>query len=140
MNHLIKQHGLFLSDRAMEQLAIQRKELLLETGRIEFGEGILTKLIARFCDSPYMNQIEYEETLFALQELFYNYKNECQELLSDDELVDAMYLIYNDLSCGSTEYLYDISWEDMYRIGTTGSLEGTGLQRSPMVTVLYDEE
>ncbi len=140
MNDLIKGPGLSLSSRAMEQLAIQRRELLLETGRVEFGEGILPKLTARFQDSPYLCQHDYEETLFSLQELFYHYKNECQDLLSDDELLEAMCLIYNEVSCGSTEFLADIPWEDMYRAGRTGSLEDTGLQRPRLEMELYDEE
>ena len=123
----------------MAHLMEQRTDILKQTGRIEFGEGILVKLVDHFCDSPYLSQGEYEETLLALQELFYNYKNECRDLLSDDELLEAMCLIYNEVSCGSTEFLADIPWEEMYRVGRTGSLEGTGLQRPPLEGA-YDEE
>ena len=74
----------------MERLAASRFSALKKTGRIEFGEGILPKLIQRFLDSPYLIQNTYEETLTQLQELFYELKNETKEHLSDDELLTAI--------------------------------------------------
>ena len=44
----------------------KRFEALKNTGRIEFDEGILKKLIEAFCDSPYIMQNNYEETLEEL--------------------------------------------------------------------------
>lgn len=139
-NRISERFGLVLSETVMQHLTQQRMEVLKETGRVEFSEGILAKLVERFCDSPYLRQEEYEETLLALQELFYNYKNECQDLLSDDELLDALCLIYNEVSYGSVEFLSDIPLEEMYQVARTGTLAGTGLQRSPLEGVYDDEE
>ena len=122
--------GLVLSEDSFERLLRHRTEVLKQYGRIEFGEGVIGKLIAAFCDSPYMIQACYEETLLELQELFYFFKNECHDLVSDDELLGAMRIIY-DLAAGSIEYLSGIDWETMYQVAVTASVEGTELERLP---------
>ena len=58
------------------------------------------------------------------------FKNECHDLVSDDELLGAMRIIY-DLAAGSTEYLSGIDWETMYQVAVTASVEGTELERLP---------
>ena len=120
-------YGLTLSEPALRRLFLHRAETLKQTGRVEMGEGVLEKLITVFCDSPYIVQSQYEDTLAELQELFYYFKNECRDLVTDDELLDAMRLIYNGVAHGSLEYLGDVDWETMYRVATTGSLRGTEL-------------
>ena len=120
-------YGLTLSEPAFERLLQHRAETLKQTGRIELGGGVLEKLITAFCDSPYIVQSKYEEILLELQELFYYFKNECRDLVTDDELIDAMGLIYNGVAHGSLEFLADIDWETMYRVSITGSIQGTDL-------------
>ena len=53
-NELTIKVGVSLSDEAIERLINKRFEALKNTGRIEFDEGILKKLIEAFCDSPYI--------------------------------------------------------------------------------------
>ena len=53
-NELTRKFGVSLSDEAIERLINKRFEALKNTGRIEFDEGILKKLIEAFCDSPYI--------------------------------------------------------------------------------------
>ncbi len=48
--------GLMLSEQALTRLLQHRDEALRQTNRIEWGEGALGKLIAAFCDSPYIVQ------------------------------------------------------------------------------------
>lgn len=124
--------GLVLSEQAMERLCRQRGEALRESGRIEFGEPVLGKLIAAFSSSPYLIQSEYEETLTELQTLFYYFKSECRDLLSDDELVEGMRLIYDEAAGGSTAFLSEVDWETMYQAAVSGSLAGTELVRPPL--------
>ncbi|MCI8479197.1 MAG: hypothetical protein HFE97_12850 [Oscillospiraceae bacterium] len=128
LNRQSEPFGLSLSKSALNRLLQHRAETLRNTKRIEFGEGVLGKLIAAFCDSPYIAQSDYEKTLLELQELFYLFKNECHDLVSDDELIGAMHLIYNDVAKGSTEYLSGIDWKTMYQIAVTSSISGTELE------------
>ena len=50
----------------------------------------IKKLIEAFCDSPYIMQSNYEETLEELQDIFYFFKEEAMEQISDDELIEFM--------------------------------------------------
>ena len=115
LNDAASQYGLRLSDAQIAALAAARGEALARTGRVELGEGILPKLAYAFMDSPYIQRGDYAETLGALQELFYQLKNECEDGLTDDELVEAMQTIYNRKAHGSLEYLENLSVEHLYR-------------------------
>lgn len=112
-NEYTSQYGLALSDNQISNLLERRKETLKETGRIEFREGITDKLIKEFCDSPYINQENYATTLYELVEIFYEYKNETMDLISDDELIGFMKKSFDGICQGDLEYL---SGTVMYKI------------------------
>lgn len=119
-NEISGQYGLRLSRRQMQALLQHRTQTLAKTGRVEFGESILPKLIYAFCDSPYLLQQHYEETLMELQELFYFFKGEAAETLSDDELVEYMKVVFNGKAQGSLEYLAGTSLEQLCRRAREG--------------------
>lgn len=104
-NEYTSQYGLVLSDNQISNLLERRKETLKETGRIEFREGIIDKLIKEFCDSPYINQENYAGTLYELIEIFYEYKNETMDLITDDELIEFMKKSFDGICQGDLEYL-----------------------------------
>lgn len=98
-------YGLVLSDNQINNLLERRKDILKETGRIELRGGIIDKLIKKFCDSPYINQENYEETLYELIEIFYKYKNETMDSMTDDELIEFMKKSFDGVCQGDLEYL-----------------------------------
>ena len=98
-------HGLVLTEEQAIRLLETKDEELRYNGRLEFGSGIPGKLIAAFCDSPYMNKQNYSQNLERLVEIFYYYKGETWELLSDDELIDYMKAFFNGSCEGSLELL-----------------------------------
>ncbi|MGN1330976.1 MAG: DUF6323 family protein [Clostridia bacterium] len=104
-NEYISQYGLILSDNQIKSILEKRREILKETGRIELRKGILDKLIKEFCDSPYMNQENFVQNLYELIEIFYEYKNETMDLLTDDELLDFMKKSFDETAKGDLEYL-----------------------------------
>lgn len=106
-------YGLVLSDNQINNLLDRRKDILRETGRIELRGGIIDKLIKAFCDSLYINQENYEETLYELIEIFYKYKNETMDLMTDDELIEFMKKSFDGVCQGDLEYL---SGTVMYRM------------------------
>ena len=122
-NELTIKFGVSLSDEAIERLINKRFEVLKNTGRIEFGEGILKKLIEAFCDSPYIMKSNYEETLEELQDIFYFFKGEAMEQISDDELIEFMKRDFDGKCQGSIEYLSGTSLEELCR-GTRYGLNG----------------
>ena len=86
--------GLRFSPEAYERLGEERRRALRETRRLELGEGILPALMLAFCDSPYLSEANWEESLGELQSLFYQFKNETRDALPDAELIAAMERVF----------------------------------------------
>ena len=100
-----EQFGLVLSREEAELLAEERTLVLRKERRAEFGEGILSKLICAFCDSDFISQDNYCSTLLELQEIFYLFKNELQDELTDDELLTFMREQFDGVCFGDSDYL-----------------------------------
>ena len=114
-NDYTNQFGLCLSDDQIQGLMTCRRECLAEQQRVEFGQGILDKIIFAFCDSQYISQENYAETLARLQEIFYLYKNESMDELTDDELLLIMRNAFDDECQGSLEYLEETFLDQLAR-------------------------
>lgn len=115
LNEMSARFGLALSTRQLTNLVEKRFDSLKDTGRIEFGSGILKKLIYAFCDSPYIYPAIYEETLIELQELFYHFKNESEDLIPDDDLIDFMKETFDGKAQGSISFLAGTPFDDLSR-------------------------
>ena len=107
--------GVTLSDADARQLLCARKDSLKREERVEFKGGILPKLIYAFCDSPYVYQDNYVETIERLQEIFYLYKNECMDELNDDELLEYMQEHFNGDCQGSLDFLEETCLDELAR-------------------------
>jgi hypothetical protein len=99
-NSVSEKYGLSLTEDQITELVECRKDALKKTGRVEFGGGILPKLIYAFCDSEYIDEENYESTLAELQEAFYYLKNEFRDTYSDDELIEYMVEKFNGTAHG----------------------------------------
>ena len=104
-NRKTEQFGLELSQEDAKLLVEARGEELKRQKRVEFGEGILPKIIFAFCDSSYITQDSYVETVARLQEIFYLFKNESMDLLTDDELLEFMREQFDQICFGDLDYL-----------------------------------
>lgn len=104
-NETTEQFGLSLIEQDAKLILEERKNSLAEQKRVEFGEGIATKIIYEFCDSEYIQQSNYVDTIIRLQEIFYLYKNEMQDEITDDELLHLMKEQFENLCFGDLDYL-----------------------------------
>lgn len=104
-NETTEQFGLSLTEQDAELILKERKNSLAEQKRVEFGEGIAAKIIYEFCDSDYIHQSNYVDTIIRLQEIFYLYKNEMQDEITDDELLHLMKEQFENLCFGDLDYL-----------------------------------
>lgn len=120
-NRYSSNFGLVLSDSEIEELMVCHADALKASGRIEFGNGILPKLIYTFCDSPFMERETYESTLAELQDSFYYYKTEAADRYSDDELIEFMVKVFNGCAQGSVEYLAGTSLDELARNARNGT-------------------
>ena len=111
-----EKYGLSLSEQEIAELVECRQNALSASGRVEFAGGILPKLIYAFCDSPYIDQSNYADTLAELQEAFYYYKTDSMDRFSDDELIEFMVKVFNGRAQGSTEYLIGTSLASLCRL------------------------
>ena len=119
-NDLGKPYGLCLTEQDITELVELRSQALRNTGRVEFGGGILPKLIRAFCSSPSLDAYNYVETLGLLQDAFYYYKSESQDRFSDDDLIEFMVDVFNGPAHGSAELLTTISLEQLCRWARNG--------------------
>lgn len=104
-NEKTKEYGLILKESDVKELINTRNVALNKSGRIEFNGEIITKVILNFCDSPYISQYNYSETINELVEIFYNYKNETLDEIGDDELIEIMREYFDSYCNGSLELL-----------------------------------
>ena len=87
--------GLTISPEQAAMLVRRQAEVLRDTGRVDFGGGVLKKLAEAFCDSPYIQPCDWADTLAQLTELFYALKSETRDQLGDDPLIAAMAARFN---------------------------------------------
>lgn len=123
-NEFSARFGLILNEEEIAELAQSRSDALKRSGRVEFGGGVLPKLIYAFCDSPYLEQENYAATLEELQEAFYYYKSEALDLYTDDELIEFMVSVFHGRAQGSVEYLAGTSLDELCRYARSGYHEG----------------
>lgn len=119
-NDNTRKYGLVLTEEDVKELVVSRKESLKEHQRVEFGDGILPDLIYAFCDSSYIHKENYAETLMQLQDIFYLYKNELQDELTDSELIEFMRRQFDDICFGDLEYLQGTCLERLARAVRAG--------------------
>ncbi|MBZ2174635.1 DUF6323 family protein [Schnuerera sp. xch1] len=104
-NDFTAKFGLILSRLDAIKLVETRALLLKNNERIEFGGGVIDKIIKEFCDSPYISMYNYVKTLHELIEMFYFYKNETLDMISDDDLIKFMKHSFDGKCQGSLELL-----------------------------------
>ncbi|MFD3158824.1 DUF6323 family protein (plasmid) [Haloimpatiens sp. FM7330] len=104
-NKFTREYGLKLYEKDVKEIIKTRNTALQRSGRIEFNGQIINKIITAFCDSPYISQYNYSDTINELVEIFYNYKNETLDYISDDELIEIMKDKFDNYCQGSLELL-----------------------------------
>ena len=104
-NQTAVQFGLILSEQDAKLILKERNNALREQRRVEFSAGITAKIIYEFMDSDFINQNNYVDTIIRLTEIFYLYKNEMQDEISDDELLHFMKEQFENRCFGDLEYL-----------------------------------
>lgn len=104
-NQFTAQFGLVLNAQEAKLILEERSNALREQRRVEFGSGIAAKIIYEFCDSAYIDQSNYVDTIIRLQEIFYLFKNEMNDEITDDELLHLMKEQYEIICFGDLDYL-----------------------------------
>ena len=119
-NDTTSTYGLRLTPQQAQALLNTRSAALRKTGRVELGGSILQKVVLTFCESPYLMQESYEETLHQLVDAFYYFKNECRDRLSDREVLDGMKRLFDGVAQGATEHLAGVPVEALTDLDRKG--------------------
>ncbi len=136
-NEETEKFGLVLTREEASMLAKGHKDSLQEQQRVEFGQGIIEKLIYCFCDSAFLTQDNYCESLIELQDIFYLYKNETGDELTDDELLELMRDLFDNICFGSIEYLSETCLErfsDAVHAGYRGFIGTQGRNEDAVIS------
>lgn len=104
-NGVTRRYGITLSEPGIRALVAGRAESLQASERVEFGSGTTKELVLAFAGSPYVSQATFVDTVLALQDLFYEVKNESLEQIPDDELIAKMRSLFDDFAAGDLGYL-----------------------------------
>ena len=104
-NKVLKKHGLVLTPSDAEEIIAARTRVLENQGRIELDINVSKTLINRIAMSSYVNQDNYVETINEMYEIFHYIKNASSDLVSDEEVIDAIMVYYDQVCGGSTEYV-----------------------------------
>ena len=105
-NAVTARYGLRLTEAEAKVLAETQGRALKSAGRVAFGGGILSELALAFCDSPYIDQDSYADSLAELVEAFYVFKNEALDEIDDAEAVALMKRLFDGEYCeGSIDRL-----------------------------------
>ncbi|WP_455544239.1 DUF6323 family protein [Intestinibacter sp.] len=92
-------YGLVLSEKEVNDIMKNTGETLKKIGRIETSTNALEKVITIVYSSPYTDKENYVENINDMQELFYYFKNQVLDLLSDDEVIEILEKAYDE-KCG----------------------------------------
>lgn len=110
-------HGLVLTEAEARAVVEAQQVSLMSAGRLDFSGTLPAKIARAFCDSPYIHQADWAETISALIDLFYDIKNTYDAsdtagrtayALADDALLARMRRWFDDPACGSLARLGDL--------------------------------
>lgn len=104
-NKLSEKYGLVLDKKGALEILKARNRALRDYGRIELSNEPVRNIVKIFCSSPYLYQHNYADVLSELIDIFYYFKNETGDLISDQQLLSLMKEYYDTSCSGSLELL-----------------------------------
>ncbi|NLN45392.1 MAG: hypothetical protein GX153_02335 [Clostridiaceae bacterium] len=107
--------------------------ILARLGRVEFGSWVLCEVLRRCGRSAHVQPDSLMDTAEALYEVFHETKSQTNDLVSDDELLDAVFMLFERYS-GSIELVVGKGVEQMvenHRRGVPLAVLGPGTPDRP---------
>ncbi len=105
INRFTAKENLYLTTKEISQLKEKRNDILKNIGCIEIN-GILEEIILEFCDSPFIEQSNYYETILKLVDIFYLYQTTYRFKFTDEQIIKYLRRTF-DYYGGSEEILED---------------------------------
>lgn len=124
LNKTTEEYGIVLSGKDCAEIAEFRTAALAENERIEIGIGAVKRIIEEFCESGYVSQKNFKETVEGLLECFYTIKSETDDKVSDDEAMEFLKYLFETEAGGDINKLYDSEAFDIFISRQSGSKKG----------------
>ena len=122
INSTTQKYGLFLTEAIAREIAAARGKSLSDNGRIDFSPDPIVRLIKAFSESRYITQEDFSWVISEVIELFYFLRNEVEDVLSDDDMISEMLVVFTETCAGSIEIMQSKGVEKIvrkYRFGDT---------------------
>lgn len=108
LNPELERHGLTLTPAEAARIAGSHAQSLTRADRMEFAPGALLQMVEAFSDAPDLCRKDFADTLCDLIDLFYQLKNDWEDRIPDDDLIDRMRALFDDPCHGSVPLLADL--------------------------------
>ena len=105
LNEVTKEYGITLTPEEAKDLSETRVKALTENERIEIGVGAVEGIIKRFSRSSYITKENYAYVLSEIAEVFYYIKTETDDKVSDNALLDELFIRFEQRCRGSIDTL-----------------------------------
>ena len=115
LNDVSREYGLVLTAEDAKELSEIRERSLKDNERLEIGLGAMEGIIRRFSKSSFINQENYAYVIAEVTDLFYYIKTETDDRISDNELLDELYLRFEQRCRGSVDLLLGREGEILIR-------------------------
>ena len=115
LNDVSREYGLVLTAEDAKELSDIRERSLKDNERLEIGLGAMEGIIRRFSRSSFINQENYAYVIAEVTDLFYYIKTETDDRISDNELLDELYLRFEQRCRGSVDLLLGREGEILIR-------------------------
>lgn len=107
----VEKHSIRISQNELSALENAHTRFLSAHGRVEFGKSALPTLAKAFASSPYFDEKNCTALLTELMDIFYYFRNECDGLISDEELISFMRREFDLSAAGDIGYLAGTAME-----------------------------
>lgn len=97
----------YLSKEEVKGLIINKNKILKDNGLIEINNNVLKILIEYFSNSSFIDRSNYNEILNELVSVFYSYRINLSNRISDEEIIKYLYYNFENTCNGEIILLYD---------------------------------
>ncbi len=115
LNTVSEEYGLTLTAEEARDLSEVRARSLQDNERLEIGLGAMEGVIRRFSRSAFVDKSNYAWIIAEVTDLFYYIKTETDDKISDNELLDQLFLRFEQRCRGSVDLLVSREGELMIR-------------------------
>ncbi len=115
LNTVSQEFGLTLTPEEAKDLSEVRARSLKDNERLEIGLGAMEGVIRRFSRSAFVDKQNYAWIIAEVTDLFYYIKTETDDKISDNDLLDELFLRFEQRCRGSVDLLISREGELLIR-------------------------